>query len=195
MWTSRIEKLTDTHGMRYSIYRNETPATFADVLHSWQNDPAFRSMFNALLADASLLAFRWETPPVTATTVTRPFEFVLLNSPGLTRRPDPDAFSEHFKPSTDAYIVEFSNLGGDAIMIVPCPKTDLPAYVHLAAFVREAPESQRHALWRQVGEAMTRRLGAKPVWLSTAGAGVSWMHVRLDDRPKYYGFEPYRNNV
>jgi hypothetical protein len=32
----------------------------------------------------------------------------------------------------------------------------------------------------------------KPVWLSTAGAGVSWLHVRLDDRPKYYGYRPYQ---
>jgi hypothetical protein len=40
---------------------------------------------------------------------------------------------------------------------------------------------------------MVARLGAKPVWLSTAGGGVSWLHVRLDDQPKYYGFEPYRH--
>ena len=43
-----------------------------------------------------------------------------------------------------------------------------------------------------VGGAVQRRLGTKPVWLSTAGAGVSWLHVRLDDRPKYYGYAPYR---
>ncbi|MGI9175867.1 MAG: DUF6940 family protein [Rhodothermales bacterium] len=24
------------------------------------------------------------------------------------------------------------------------------------------------------------------MWLSTAGGGVSWLHVRLDSRPKYY---------
>ena len=48
------------------------------------------------------------------------------------------------------------------------------------------------ALWQVVGEAMERRLGTEPVWLSTAGAGVSWLHVRLDDRPKYYGHAPYR---
>src|SRR2546421_5679118 len=40
-------------------------------------------------------------------------------------------------------------------------------------------EPQRHALWEAVGAAMERRLSAKPVWLSTAGAGVSWLHVRL----------------
>jgi hypothetical protein len=40
---------------------------------------------------------------------------------------------------------------------------------------------------------MVRRMSAKPVWLSTAGAGVSWLHVRLDDQPKYYGFALYRS--
>ncbi|MFL6237620.1 MAG: DUF6940 family protein [Thermoanaerobaculia bacterium] len=27
------------------------------------------------------------------------------------------------------------------------------------------------------------------------GAGVSWLHVRLDDRPKYYGYGPYRTEA
>jgi Family of unknown function (DUF6940) len=32
-------------------------------------------------------------------------------------------------------------------------------------------------------------------FFSTAGAGVAWLHVRLDDRPKYYGYPPYRRDV
>ena len=56
-------------------------------------------------------------------------------------------------------------------------------------------KQQQHALWQSVGEAMARRVGAKPVWLSTAGAGVSWLHVRLDDRPKYYGYVPYMRST
>jgi hypothetical protein len=59
--------------------------------------------------------------------------------------------------------------------------------------MRTAPGAQKHALWRAVGEAMQRRISQKPVWLSTAGMGVAWLHVRLDDRPKYYGYMPYRN--
>jgi hypothetical protein len=62
----------------------------------------------------------------------------------------------------------------------------------LAAFVRHAPQRQRQALWQTVGEAMARRIGHQPVWLSTAGAGVAWLHVRLDNRPKYYSHGPYR---
>lgn len=32
-----------------------------------------------------------------------------------------------------------------------------------------------------------------PRWLSTSGLGVSYLHVRIDSRPKYYSFDEYRN--
>ena len=77
-------------------------------------------------------------------------------------------------------------------MVVPCEIASPSAYPHLAAFVRGAPAQQRHALWQRVARTMLGRLSDQPVWLSTAGAGVSWLHVRLDDRPKYYSFSEYR---
>jgi hypothetical protein len=194
MWTAHREELPDARGLRFAVAFGTHPATFADVIRGWQTDADFRSLFNGLLADAPFAAFRWETPAVTAATATQPFEFVLLDSPGLARRPDSEAFAEHFGRA-GADVVDFPNLGGDAVMVVPCPVADPSAYGHLAAFVRLAPERQRQALWQSVGEAMARRVGAAPVWLSTAGAGVSWLHVRLDDRPKYYGYEPYRHQI
>jgi hypothetical protein len=161
------------------------------VINAWQQDEAFRTFFNVLLADVAFTAFRWETPALTTATLTQPFEFVLLDSPGLARRPEPDAFAEHF-PAAYADVVTFTNLGRDAILVSPTPLVAASAYGHLAAFVRLAPEAQRHALWQAVGAALAARVGAKPVWLNTAGAGVAWLHVRLDDRPKYYGYAPYR---
>lgn len=190
MWTPQCEELANVRGLRFAIDFDSRPATVADVLRGWQNDPDFRSLFNLLLAEVPFTAFSWETPAVTTTTVSQPFEFVLLDSPGLARRPDPKAFAAHFS-EVDGNIAVFPNLGADAIMVVPYPVAEPSAYGHLAAFVRLAPESQRQALWKAVGDAMGRRVEAKPVWLSTAGAGVSWLHVRLDDRPKYYGFKPY----
>jgi len=184
-------KLPHERGLRFAVHVGTHTATFADVLDGWRGDTTFRSLFNAQLASAPLTAFRWETPSVTAATATRPFEFVLLDSPGLGQDVEPEAFAQHFRGAPPSTVVEFPNLGGDAILVVPCPVAGLSAYGHLAAFARLAPEAQRHALWQLVGEAMSRRLGEKPVWLSTAGAGVSWLHVRLDDRPKYYGFGPY----
>ncbi len=194
MWTAKSEEMPSARGLRFTVDLGSRPASVADVLHGWQVDADFRSLFNSLLADAPYTAFRWETPAVTEATVVQPFEFVLLDSPDLARRPDPKAFAEHFA-AAEAGITVFSNLGGDAIMVVPSPVADPSAYGHLAAFVRHAPELQRHALWQSVGEAMARRVAVRPVWLSTAGSGVSWLHVRLDDRPKYYGYGPYRQGA
>ena len=191
MWTFRREELADDT-LQFVVERSAKPASFADVLRGWQTDAGFREWFNALLSDAPFSAFRWETPGVTSATATNSFEFVLLDDPSLARQPDPDAFAEHFRRAAGATVLDFANLRGDAVLVVPCPVAAPTAYGHLAAFVRTAPATQRDALWKCVGEAMSRRLSAKPVWLSTAGAGVAWLHVRLDDRPKYYGHEPYR---
>jgi hypothetical protein len=192
MWSSRTETLAAGRVLRVALALDSSPVSYAEVLQRWQQDEDFRSWFIDLLAVAPFSPFRWETPPITAKTADRLFEFVLLDSPELARRPDPGAFAEHFRGANTTRVVEFPNLGKDAILVVPCPDGRSSAYGHLAAFIRQAPERQKHALWKQVGAAMVRRLGDAPVWLSTAGAGVSWLHVRLDDRPKYYGHAPYR---
>lgn len=192
MWTAQSEPLADGRGMQASLDVDSRRATFAEVVQAWQTDADFRAWFNSLLAAAPYHAFRWETPGVTSATRAQPFQFVLLVEPSLARAPDPHAFAEHFGAARDGVAV-FTNLGGDATMIVPAPLAEPSAYGHLAAFVRLAPQTQRHALWQTVGNTLARRVSDKPVWLSTAGAGVSWLHVRLDDRPKYYGHRPYRS--
>lgn len=103
--------------------------------------------------------------------------------------PDREAFGEHFRPGCRT--VTFDNLGGDAVLVAPCPLGPDSAYTHLAQFVHAAPDAQQQLLWQSVGEAMQARLGTEPVWLSTAGHGVGWLHVRLDSRPKYYRHAAY----
>jgi hypothetical protein len=193
MFSTRSEQLARGHVLKFAIHQDSSALPYAEVLRLWQTDADLRSFFMALLADVPFSAFRWETPPLTAASVQRPFEFVILDSPGLAANPDPNAFADHFGDAAKDGVVSFPNLGNDAILIVPCPSGPLSAYRHIAAFVRQAPEPQKHALWAHVGKRMEQRLGPKPVWLSTAGAGVSWLHVRLDDQPKYYGYAPYRD--
>ncbi|MBE7380968.1 MAG: hypothetical protein F6J95_006115 [Leptolyngbya sp. SIO1E4] len=194
MWTSQHEQLANGRGIKVAIALDSLPISYAEVLHRWQQDADFRTFFIALLADSPFSAFRWETPPLTRAIAHRPFECVLLNSPSLASQPDDTAFAEHFSDQAPDGIVEFPNLGNDAILVVPCPRGPLSAYGHLGAFIQQAPESQKQALWAAVGTAMQRRLSSQPVWLSTAGGGVSWLHVRLDNRPKYYGYAPYRTD-
>ncbi len=194
MWTSRTEQLGDGRIIKVNIDLESSPVSYAEALRRWVNDADFRSVFINLLANAPFSAFRWETPPITTATANRPFEFVLLDCPSLARTPDADTFADHFRNADKDDVIEFANLGKDATMVVPCPIGPVSAHGHLAAFVREAPKDQVHSLWKLVGVAMQRQLSARPVWLSTAGAGVSWLHVRLDVRPKYYGYSPYRED-
>jgi hypothetical protein len=192
MWSTRCEALATNRGTRFGIDLDSRPATFAEVLRGWVEDEALRATFTALLAGSRFAAFRWETPPVTAATVKRDFEFVLVDSPELTRSADPRAFAKYFDRAGDRGVVVFPNLGQDALMVAPAPVSDASCYAHLAAFVRGAPLWQQHALWHAVGEALLARVGGEPLWLSTAGAGVAWLHVRLDSWPKYYAYAPYR---
>jgi hypothetical protein len=190
MWTATTTPLARNRVVRTTIASDKGALTFSDVITLWQTNEAFCDFFNQLLADSSFAAFRWETPGVRTQTLSQDFEFVLLDSPGLDRDVEPDAFVEHFTGEPDGVVV-FSNLSGDATLVVPNPSATDDCYGHLAAFVRRAPAPQRHALWAAVGETLAKRVSKKPVWLSTAGAGVSWLHVRLDSRPKYYGYQPY----
>ena len=193
MFTSLSQELPARRGVKFAIEGDSSPLSYAEVIELWQNDSDFRAFFVSLLSNSPLPVFRWETPPVSVSTTNRPFEFVLIDSPEISLEPDPAAFAEHFDKANPGEVIEFSNLGGDAILIAPCPDTPQSDYGHLASYLRNAPESHQHLLWQRVGAAMQRRIGSNPVWLSTAGGGVAWLHVRLDDQPKYYRHAPYRN--
>lgn len=191
-WSIDVCALSSRGGTRLKIARDGRPATAGQTLAGWVEAPTLRSAWNAALAGLPFPAFRWELPPLTEATVGTPFECVALDDPALDRRPDPSAFAERFANDADEMIVTFPNLGGEAVLLAPRPAGPLSAYGHLAAFVRHAPAEQRDALWQAVGRAALARLSARPVWLNTAGAGVPWLHVRLDDRPKYYRHAAYR---
>jgi len=193
MFQASHESLNAGRVCRYEISSGESPLPYADVLQLWQTDDRFREFFLSLLRESPYAAFRWETPPTQANTDDRTFEFVLVDSPGLERAAEREAFAEHYgSDSLHEGVVCFDNLRGDAGLVVPCPHGDDSAYVHLASFVRSAPDAQQHALWQAVGQAVQERLSDRPLWLSTAGGGVAWLHVRLDSRPKYYSYGPYR---
>lgn len=165
---------------------------YREVLRLWQHDPEFVSCYTRELAAAPFAAFRWETPPVTMQTADRPFEYTLSPAPELLVAPDPGPFQAHLPPRHSGRAAAFPSLGGDAILVIPAEPEAGPGHPHLAAFVRTAPASAQRSLWAEVGAQAAARLSERPVWISTAGAGVSWLHVRLDDRPKYYRHAAYR---
>jgi hypothetical protein len=192
MWESQIDDLDRGRLRLVKILHAGRVASYADVLERWQSDEVFRSFFIRLLAEAPQDAYLWETPPITKATAKRGFEFALVDSPDLARlTPNPHSYALHFE-AADAEVVEFANLGGDAFLVAPTPRAAPHTYAHLAAFARGAPAEQQHAFWRTVGARVAGRLSDRPLWLSTCGLGVAWLHARLDSWPKYYTYQPYR---
>jgi hypothetical protein len=194
MWGVTTERLERGRVRKVAVRRSDDSLRFAEAITLWQQDRVFREFFIGLLAEAPFIAFFWECPAVTESTIGRPFEFVLVDSPPLAAMPpDAGAFAEHFAAGEEGEgIATFWNLGRDALLVAPCPRAPVSVYTHLAAFARAAPAEQQHALWRAVGAAVVGRLGTLPIWISTSGLGVGWLHVRLDSRPKYYSYNPYR---
>jgi len=189
MWNT-VETPVDEKTTRFKI---EQAGRMLSV-HEWitliSSSREFITYFSDILKTSPFEGFFWEVVPVTAASLARDFEFVLVRSDRLPQiSPSPQSFDEHL--ASTASVVTFSNLGGDAQLVVPNALGPWDHYGHLGAFLRNAPEEQVDALWRTVGVAYKKRIQEKPVWLSTAGLGVPWLHIRVDARPKYYRFSPF----
>ena len=180
-------------GRQYRLLEDGSPLSFRRFFELLASDEAFTDWFCRTLAEFEGAAFYWELPPLISATLDADAEFVLIDAPMLARFPPERApFASYFERAPDEDVVVFPNLGGDAVMVVPCPLEPDENYPHLAAFLRQAGKEQQRSLWQKTAKEMLRHLGARPVWLSTAGGGVAWLHIRLDSRPKYYSHDPYR---
>jgi hypothetical protein len=192
MWQARRGRLD--RGESVSVLTGAAALSFAEALEAMRGDKAFRAFLLAELRNAPFPAIFWETPPVTRQTMARPFEYVTIAAPrlgGVT--PDPRPFARQFAGAgADETVLSFENLGGDAVLIAPRPLGPQSAYGHLAAFLRSAPIAQQHDLLVLAASLALKALSDRPLWISTSGLGVYWVHVRLDSQPKYYSHAPYR---
>jgi hypothetical protein len=190
-------------GFKFQIKRHDDGSliTYGEVLRRLKGrDNEMISLLTNSILETGFKAVFWETVPISSSQLSwLPFEFVVLNAPSLVSRLyDFSAFAREFQSYPNQSVISFPNLGNDAVLVVPCPlySANLQYYTHLASFLRMADESQRIELWRLVGEAMSKQLRERPntpLWLSTSGLGVSWLHIRIDNTPKYYNYQIYKD--
>jgi len=198
-----------------SLYQDSVPLTFGQffsALISRDENAGLVTTFRDTLLSLPSPAIFFEMPPLTYSNYnTLPFEAVLLESPELrSSEPDFSAFRDKFSEAASEdnesqRIVSFKSLKGDCLLISPCPvklvSTDtqtVDAFVdfsHLLAFHKNADIGLIQTLWRTTAMQALSALEenpARPLWISTSGLGVSWLHVRLDTIPKYYKWEAYK---
>lgn len=191
MWDAHTQRIPD--GLRIRVSAGGARLTFRELFRCMAADPNFTDWYAQTLSRLAYQAFFWEHPPLTEQSVEEVAEFVLIESASLAGlSPDPRPFKDKFDLAAGADVITFDNLGGDARLVVPTPVGALGAYPHLAAFMRGAPNVQIRSLFETAARAVFETLGTHPRWLSTAGLGVSWLHLRLDTRPKYYRYLPYK---
>lgn len=191
MWTSKVISLQRGNTQKYSIFAGGSQLSFRQAIDGWKTNGEFRSFYTSLLTSSPFTAAFWETPPLTSAQLDAPYEFVLVKADALESvRADQHTFQEHFRAGKR--VVVFDNIRGDSRLVSPTPNGSSD-YAHLLSFLRSAPEAQAHAFWETIASEFGASVGEETKWLSTSGLGIYWVHARIDPRPKYYTFDPYRS--
>lgn len=170
--------------------RSGVSLTRGAFFEALRDDAALRRALWEALRALPMAAFAWETAPLSRASASRPMLQQVLPHPALARtEPDGSSFAEHLDTGAGTEGVRwFENFGRDARLVVPCAPAPKSRFAHLAQFLAHASDTQRDALLQLVGQLACEHLERldTPVWVSTAGMAVPWLHVRLDLRPKYY---------
>lgn len=181
--------------------QTHTSLVWRDVLSFWNScDVPFMAAFLHALRSCGFDDYYFECPPVSVSAMGQRFEFALVDAHRTLarRRASPLQFDDHLLRAQNQLATVFYNNGRDALLVVPTPVCGIKTrvYSHLASFARGAGGEQQMELWRRVGNALQRALSDRPytaLWLNTDGAAVPWLHVRLDQQPKYMKYGPYRS--
>lgn len=188
-WKYVLEKDHETVSFQTALEMLQLPnTTLIDMLHD--------------VLTSHTEAIFWECRPVNGKIMDSvPFEFVIIDSKELiTRKVSMKSFQAQMEinHAISESAIGFHNLGRDALLVIPTPPVSGPNtqyMTHLASFLRGSNTEHQGKLWNLMAEKVLEELKTTPDrwhWLSTSGLGVSWLHIRLDEAPKYYNYQPYK---
>jgi len=189
-WNTESIESSDKN-LKFAVYEGAKLLSSHGVLKRLKISELFRSWYSNILTDTGFDAFFWENRPFTSSSLSKPYECNVICSSYLAgKSPDREPFRNYFDDKND--VVCFANLGKDAYLIAPVPKSNDDGFTHLGRFLREADRNQIDSFWKTSAHETLKRISKNPVWLSTSGLGVFWLHARIDSTPKYYQTEAYR---
>ena len=107
-----------------SVEKFSVNMKFKAFLEELQRKSEVSREFTRLLKSSKFPAYFFETPGISRDSLEqRNFEFVLVSAESLQHiRPEREAFEEYFDCDLkEKTVTSFLNLGGDALLVVPCP--------------------------------------------------------------------------
>ncbi|EKX46959.1 hypothetical protein GUITHDRAFT_107309 [Guillardia theta CCMP2712] len=132
-------------------------------------------------------SYFWETVPFSGKTAgTVEFQFVCLDAPSLEGSP------------ADCTSFGSANVDGKEV-------DRYASHAQISTFLRDVDNSSKLKLFQELGRTLQENvldqagnfsmLGpTSSVWVNTEGSGVPWLHLRIDTRPKYYHYAPFRSS-
>jgi len=128
------------------------------------------------------------------------FEFVIIKTSGFALEADMKKFGEKKLNTNSNFIQIFPNPSKNAVLICPCYNHNYPinSYINIGKFMSSANFQQKNIIIKSAFETYyyeLNKLTNKKLWLSTHGKGVAWLHIRIDQSPKYISWNQYNKNL
>jgi len=149
------------------------------ILKSWEDGNPFE--YPSRLVNK----FQWNTSVLKNSGNT---EFIqkFKTNPNLPEKQKSTSFKEYLTKSTNKYFTSFLNPTKDTLLIIPMTRPG-KNYATLKDFVDNAPKIQQVEFWKEVAKKARQQMKIhKKVWISAHGLGVSYLHIRISNQPKYY---------
>jgi hypothetical protein len=193
-----VRSVVNPRTFLFRVEENGAAVSWKGFAQLLAGNAQFQDEMTSAIVETDFAAVFFETRP----TVSERFEFIVADAPQLERAASytqMEQFSAQMEANKGAVASSFFNLGRDAVLIVPNPDKrleDEASYRHLANFCRIPLVDLTRGFWSKVGKVMLEQLESepgRPLWLSTSGLGVYYLHMRVDTVPKYYTFAPFKN--
>jgi hypothetical protein len=200
----RAESLDSTQAEYYEVYRGDRRLTCQNVLDDMGRSAfveALRSFLNDLNPFTQNAFYYLLFTPFQANFMNRPFTIVLLkneNEYGVPTDADYSKYSEYVAQQCKSYdnrVMSFQSKENDALLVCPCPSKGNTSenYAHIGKFFKHSTATERLSLFRKIQFEVrlhlltTQGTSGIPVFVSTHGLDVPWLHFRLESPlPKHY---------
>lgn len=102
---------------------------------------------------------------------------------------DSTSFDKEIKKASkkgNKYATSFTNLGGDATLIIPIPREG-KNFATIKDFMDNASITHQREFWKYASKIIQHLLKTQSgIYINTHGLGVPYFHLRIDTKPKYY---------
>jgi len=134
--------------------------TFDNFLAISENQDVSFNFINAMSralrnSQEILKSYFWECPPIRQDTIRNQLQFVTVKAPESSLKQDYSCFEQHFLSNKNKLVCSFLNLGGDAIIVAPIPKSGKD-FAYLANFNENADFNTKRKFWEKVAEELSK---------------------------------------